>query len=105
MKTLKKALALIMALAMIFCFPIAASAEATIDAARTGSIELYKYDLSNAEKDGVWDSSYVSTGVKDESGVEAVLGDPTRVSPLNGNGDAYGYSIKGVEFSYSATRS
>lgn len=104
MKTLKKALALIMALTMIFCFPLAASAEsadeAIIDASRTGSIELYKYDLSNAEKDGVWDSSYVSTGVKDESGVEAVLGDPTRVSPLNGSGDAYGYSLKGVEFTY-----
>jgi len=103
MKTLKKALALIMALAMIFCFPIAASAEnanAIIDTSRTGSIELFKYDLSNAEKDGVWDSSYVSTGVKDESGVEAVLGDPTKVSALNSNGDAYGYSIKGVEFSY-----
>jgi len=104
MKKLYKALALIMALAMIFCFPISASAapvdEATIDPSRTGSVELFKYDLSNAEKDGVWDSSYVSTGVKDESGVEAILGDPTRISPLNGNGDAYGYAIKGVEFSY-----
>lgn len=98
MKTLNKALALIMALAMIFCFPVAASAasadEAIIDASRTGSIELFKYDLSSAEKDGVWDSSYVSTGVKDASGVEAVLGDPTKI------GDAYGYALKGVEFSY-----
>lgn len=104
MKKMYKALALIMALAMIFCFPIAASAapvdEATIDPSRTGSIDLFKYDLSSAEKDGVWDSSYVSTGVKDENGVEAILGDPTRVSPLNGNGDAYGYAIKGVAFSY-----
>lgn len=104
MKKLYKALALIMALAMIFCFPIAASAapvdEATIDLTRTGSIDIFKYDLSNAEKDGVWDSSYVSTGVKDEAGVEAILGDPTRVSHLNENGDAYGYAIKGVEFSY-----
>lgn len=74
--------------------------EATIDTSRTGSLDIYKYDLTNAEKDGVWDSSYVSTGVKDENGVEAVLGDPARVSALNANGNAYGYAIKGVEFTY-----
>lgn len=104
MKKLHKALALIMVLAMIICFPAAASAapvdEATIDFSRTGSIDIFKYDLSNAEKDGIWDNSYVSTGVKDEDGVESVLGDPTRVSHLNDNGDAYGYAIKGVEFTY-----
>lgn len=104
MKKLYKALALIMALAMIFCFPAAASAapvdETTIDFSRTGSIDIFKYDLSNAEKDGIWDSSYVSTGVKDDDGVESILGDPTRVSHLNENGEAYGYAIKGVEFSY-----
>ena len=104
MKKLYKALSLIMALAMMFCMPIAAHAapvaEATIDCSRTGSMDIYKYDLTNSEKDGIWDSSYVSTGVKDENGVEAILGDPTRVSPLNENGNAYGYAIKGVEFTY-----
>lgn len=104
MKKLRKAISLIMALAMIICFSTAASAapvdEATIDFSRTGSIDIFKYDLSNAEKDGIWDSSYVSTGVKDEAGVESVLGDPTRVSHLNENGEAYGYAIKGVEFTY-----
>ena len=104
MKKLYKAISLIMALAMMFCMPIAAHAapvaEATIDYSRTGSMDIYKYDLTNSEKDGIWDSSYVSTGVKDESGVEAILGDPTRVSPLNENGNAYGYAIKGVEFTY-----
>ena len=45
----------------------------TIDLTRTGSINLWKYDLSSAEMDGVWDSSYVSTGVRDENGVEAFL--------------------------------
>ena len=75
-------------------------ADATIDTSRVGSMEIYKYDLTNAEKDGVWDSSYVSTGVKDESGVNNVLGNNSRVSDL-GNGDvSYGYSIKGVEFTY-----
>ena len=104
MKKLYKALSLIMALAMMFCMPIAAHAapvaEATIDYSRTGSMDIYKYDLTNSEKDGIWDSSYVSTGVKDENGVEAILGDPTRVSPLNENGNAYGYAIMGVEFTY-----
>ena len=61
--------------------------------------------LSNAEKDGVWDSSYVSTGVMDQSGVVDVLGgnragDTDNKSDL-GNGQAsYGYALKGVEFSY-----
>ena len=61
--------------------------------------------LSNAEKDGVWDSSYVSTGVMDQTGVVDILGgqrdgDNDNQSDL-GNGEAsYGYAIKGVEFSY-----
>lgn len=104
MKKMYKALSLVIALAMMLCMPIAAYAapvaEATIDYSRTGSMDIYKYDLTNSEKDGIWDSSYVSTGVKDENGVEAILGDPTRVSPLNENGNAYGYAIKGVEFTY-----
>ena len=79
MNKLRKALALILSLAAILCFPISASAlsdEAlpTIDYARTGSVDIYKYDLTSAEKDGVWNSSYVSTGVRDEAGVESILG-------------------------------
>ena len=55
--------------------------------------------LSISEKDGVWNSSYVSTGVYDETGVNNVLGGATQ-SDL-GNGEvSYGYAIKGVEFSY-----
>ena len=77
MNKLRKALALILSLAAILCFPISASAlsdEAlpTIDYARTGSVDIYKYDLTSAEKDGVWNSSYVSTGVRDEAGVESM---------------------------------
>ena len=101
---MKRILALLLALVMACSFSITAFAapvdEATIDTSRTGSIDLWKYDLTNAEKDGVWDSSYVSTGVRDTSGVEAVLGDPSRVSALNANGSAYGYALKGVEFTY-----
>lgn len=101
---MKKIFALLLAILVVSSFSITAFAapvdEATIDTTRTGSLDIYKYDLTNAEKDGVWDSSYVSTGVKDANGVEAVLGDPNRVSPLNANGNAYGYCIKGVEFTY-----
>ena len=104
MKFWKKALILLM---IVTCFCSSALgafaanvADATIDTSRVGSMEIYKYDLTNAEKDGVWDSSYVSTGVKDETGVNDVLGNNSRVSDL-GNGDvSYGYSIKGVEFTY-----
>ena len=67
----KRLFALAMALTMIFSLSLTASAasadDALIDPSKTGSIDIYKYDLSNAEKDGVWDSSYVSTGVKDTS--------------------------------------
>lgn len=105
MNKLRKALALILSLAAILCFPISASAlsdEAlpTIDYARTGSVDIYKYDLTSAEKDGVWNSSYVSTGVRDEAGVDSILGNTQIVNQLTGNGESYGYAIKGVEFSY-----
>ena len=103
MKNLTKALSLFLALTMLLCFPVAVSAaeleDATIDESRTGSLTIYKYDLTNAEKDGVWDSSYVSTGVYDEAGVNNVLGG--NASSTLGNGETgYGYAIKGVEFTY-----
>ena len=102
MKT--KLIALLLAVLLVSSFSVTAFAapvdDAIIDTARTGSLDIYKYDLTNAEKDGIWDSSYVSTGVRDENGVEAVLGNPNRVSALNANGNAFGYAVKGVEFSY-----
>ena len=83
-------------------FPVGASAaeleDAPIDESRTGSLTIYKYDLTNAEKDGVWDSSYVSTGVFDQTGVNDVLGGGN--STLGNGETGYGYAIKGVEFSY-----
>ena len=109
MKNLKKAIALCLALVLCLTVPVGVSAatveDATIDTSRTGSLTIYKYDLTNAEKDGVWDSSYVSTGVMDQTGVVDILGgqrdgDNDNQSDL-GNGEAsYGYAIKGVEFSY-----
>ena len=105
MKRLKKALALVLALAAIICMPVHASAAQEsnsygIDFSKTASVDIYKYDLTSAEKDGVWNSSYVSTGVRDEDGVESILGNTQIVNQLTGNGESYGYAIKGVEFSY-----
>ena len=101
---MKRIFSLLLALMMVCSLTMTAWAapveEAIIDTTRTGSISIYKYDLTNAEKDGVWNSSYVSTGVQDVNGVETILGSSDRVSPLNANGDAYGYALKGVEFSY-----
>ena len=103
MKSITKILSLFLALILLLSFPVAVSAaeleNATIDESRTGSLTIYKYDLTNAEKDGVWDSSYVSTGVYDETGVNNVLGG--NASSTLGNGETgYRYAIKGVEFTY-----
>lgn len=107
MRKLTKAIALILSMALLLTFPVGASAveptdpteNVIIDENRTGSLTIYKYDLSSAERDGVWDSSYVSTGRYDEEGVNNVLGGSNQ-SDL-GNGEvSYGYAIRGVEFSY-----
>ena len=114
MKNFKKAIALCLSLMPILSFPVSASAvepndpteNVLIDEDRTGSLTIYKYDITNAEKDGVWDSSYVSTGRYDEDGVNNILGGTNRAgdsdsqSDLGNGGVSYGYAIKGVEFSY-----
>ena len=114
MKNIKKILSMILALTLCLSFPLSASAVepedptdgVLIEEDALGSLTLYKYDLTNAEKDGVWDSSYVSTGVYDEEGVNNILGGATRAGDSDnqtnlGNGEAsYGYAIRGVEFSY-----
>ena len=100
------------ALALMLCLNIAPAAfaapaaEATIDENKTGSLTIYKYDTTNATKDGAWDSSsYVSTGVFDQN-VNDTLGGAVRAGDTDnasdqGNGETgYGYAIKGVEFSY-----
>ena len=70
MKTMKKIFAVCLALMMtVSCIPsvyaadrVAAPPEpvdpALIDEAKVGSLTVYKYDITNAEKDGVWDSSW-----------------------------------------------
>lgn len=103
MKPIKKFFAAGLAVMMALSLPFSVSAAAlddgtTIDESRTGSLTIYKYDLTGAEKDGVWDNSYVSTGVYDENGVNNVLGG--NASTLGNGETGYGYAIKGVEFSF-----
>ena len=109
MKNLEKLFSLCLVLALCLSLGTitlaAPVSEATIDMSRTGSLDIYKYDFTNAAKDGVWDSSYVSTGVYDQS-VNDTLGNTVRSGDTDnasdlGNGEtSYGYAIKGVEFTY-----
>ena len=115
MKTIKRIFALALALCCAFgCMagmtPTAFAADvadATINTEANCSITLYKYDWTNALKDGVWDSSYVSTGVQDDN-IQQILGDAIRKGDINGSKDntlgnsenSNGYAIKGVEYSY-----
>ena len=80
--------------------------DATIHPDQPCSLTLYKYDFTNARKDGVWDvGSYTSTGVYDEN-VNNILGGATRKGASGstsslGNGEtSSGYAIKGVEYTY-----
>ena len=103
MRRLKKAAALCLSLLALLTMPVKASAaelrEEIIDTDRTGSLTIYKYDITSSEKDGVWDSSYVSTGVFDQT-VNDTLGASGKEN-IQGNGQtSYGYAISGVEFSY-----
>ena len=109
MKNPKKLISLCLLLALCLSLSTIALAapvsEATIDVSRTGSLDIYKYDFTNAAKDGVWDSSYVSTGVYDQS-VNDALGSAVRAGDTDnssdlGNGEtSYGYAIKGVKLTY-----
>ena len=109
MKNLTKALALILALTLILTVPIGVSAmeadDTIIDEYTTGSLTIYKIDITNAEKDGVWDSSYNSTGIYDQSVYDTLIGtnragDTDDTSDLGNGNTSHGYAIAGVEFSY-----
>lgn len=113
---MKRAISRVLSFVMVACCLIgltapaafaASIAESTINMNADCSIQLYKYDLTNAAKDGVWDNSYVSTGVYDQN-VNDILGnsvpkgdqDGKPGNPLGNGGNSNGYAIKGVEFSY-----
>lgn len=110
MNTMKKIFSLCLgAMMALSSIPAAFAAEvpdATINQDATCSLTLYKYDWTNAHKDGVWnEDSFVSTGWQ-ESYVEEVLGGAVRKGDANGNPDnslgngqnSNGYAVKGVEF-------
>lgn len=89
----KRFLALFMATIMMLSLVVVAHADtfadSTIDPTKTGSIEIYKYDLTKANatlnaEDQAALASYVSTGVAD-SALQ------TKLAP---------FAIEGVEFSY-----
>ena len=109
MKTMTKILTLCLAFLMIVsCVPsVYAVAEITdtIVPDAKGSLTLFKYDITSAEKDGKWDSSYVSTGVYDQTVNDALggairNGDTDNESALGNGETSYGYAVKGVEFTY-----
>ena len=99
------ALAAALACTSLISASAASIADATIDTSRTASLRLYKYDFTNAAKDGVWnEGSYVSTGQYDHR-VNDALGAATRkngdaTSDLGNGLQSNGYAIKGVEYTY-----
>ena len=115
MKKFKSILTICMALAMLLsCIPAVHAAEvpeATINMDANCSLTIWKYDWTNAVKDGVWnEDSFISTGWR-ESYVEDVLGDAVRDGDSNGSPDhslgngqtSNGYAIKGVGFTIALT--
>ena len=86
MKKIHRVLALLMAAIMaVGLMTTAFAAEPTIDASKKASLSIYKYDITKASADGVWDTeSYVSTGLHDNAVVDKLSK----------------YAIQGVEFTY-----
>ena len=71
-------------LACSTAFPAPAAQDDTIDAARTGSFTVHKYDMTGAETDGVDLSDTVSDGLANPAAEQALQS----------------YAIEGVEFTY-----
>ena len=85
MKKIHRVLALLMAAIMAVGLMTTAFAEPTIDASKKASLSIYKYDITKASEDDVWDAeSYVSTGLHDDAVIDKLSK----------------YAIQGVEFTY-----
>ena len=85
MKKIHRVFALLMAVIMALGLITTAFAEPTIDPAKKASLSIYKYDITAAGNDGVWDAeSYVSTGLRDDAVIDKLAK----------------YAIQGVEFTY-----
>ena len=86
MKKIHRVFAMLMAAIMALSLVTTAfAAEPTIDSTKKASLSIYKYDITKASEDGVWDAeSYVSTGLHDNAVVDKLSK----------------YAIQGVEFTY-----
>ena len=86
MKKIHRVFAMLMAAIMALSLVTTAfAAEPTIDPAKKASLNIYKYDITKASEDGVWDAeSYVSTGLHDDAVIDKLSK----------------YAIQGVEFTY-----
>ena len=86
MKKIHRVFAILMAAIMALSLVTTAfAAEPTIDPAKKASLSIYKYDITKASEDGVWDAeSYVSTGLHDDAVIDKLSK----------------YAIQGVEFTY-----
>ena len=86
MKKIHRVFAMLMAAIMALSLvTMAFAAEPTIDSAKKASLSIYKYDITKASEDGVWDAeSYVSTGLHDDAVIDKLSK----------------YAIQGVEFTY-----
>ena len=86
MKKIHRVFAMLMAAIMALSLVTTAfAAEPTIDTSKKASLSIYKYDITKASEDGVWDAeSYVSTGLHDDTVIDKLSK----------------YAIQGVEFTY-----
>ena len=85
MKKIHRVFAMLMAALMAVGLMTTAFAEPTIDTSKKASLSIYKYDITKASEDGVWDAeSYVSTGLHDDAVIDKLSK----------------YAIQGVEFTY-----
>ena len=85
MKKIRRVLAVLMAVVMALSLITTAFAEPTIDPGKKASLSIYKYDITKASADGVWDAdSYISTGLHDDAVIDKLSK----------------YAIQGVEFTY-----
>ena len=86
MKKIHRVVALLLAALMaVGLMTTAFAAEPTIDPGKKASLNIYKYNITKASKDGAWDAeSYVSTGLHDDAVIDKLAK----------------YAVQGVEFTY-----
>ncbi len=89
MKKIHRVVALLLSALMVIGLMTTAFAATdsapTIDPGKKASLNIYKYDITMASKDGAWDvESYVSTGLHDDAVIDKLVK----------------YAVQGVEFTY-----